>query len=147
MSEVTAVNIEALTKRIEKLEEYVSTQAVPTFDDVYQDIKNMVGRIDEYQRRSSAQVADIDNRNAKQIANVDNRLANTLADLHKSVTDTLAKLQTKFIDKVHENVRAVTTYEIAESLAKKVLVTRPATRDEIKAGTALAVRQASRHEQ
>src|SRR5882762_10192397 len=48
ISEVTALTLEAFAERVAKLEEYVSTQVTPRFDDIENGHKALFGRIDLY---------------------------------------------------------------------------------------------------
>src|SRR5436190_24203151 len=110
MSEVTAVSLEALEARLAILEEYVSTQVTPRFDDV-QDQQvahrdDLTDRVDDYFSRTE-----------KQISEMKLNLAQVLGDL---------KVRTQ--EKIAAEIKKVTSDEIAESLTKKILVTRPANR-------------------
>ncbi len=114
MSEVTAVSLEALEARLSKLEEYIDSQVTPRFDDV-QDSQTahrdlLTERIDSYFSRTEKRVSE--------------------AELH--LAQVLSELQVRTQEKIAAEIRKVTADEIAESLTKKVLVTRAATRDELK---------------
>ena|SRR5947207_14949588 len=111
---VTAAHLEALEARLVKLEEYISTQVTPRFDDV-QDSQTahrdcLTERIDNYFSRTEKRVSE--------------------AELH--LAQVLSELQVRTQEKIEAEIRKVTADEIAESLTKKVLVTRQATREDLK---------------
>src|SRR6266480_5883211 len=113
MSEVTAVSLEALEARLSKLEEYIDSQVTPRFDDV-QDSQTahrdlLTERIDSYFSRTEKK----------------------LSEVTQHVYAAIADLRVRTQEKIAAEIRKVTADEIAESLTKKVLVTRPATRSEI----------------
>jgi hypothetical protein len=122
------VEFAALTERVAKLEQYLP--------DIHADADELahtlIRRAEEYQgwveaRQSHAQ-ADL----SAAIADLQNKLAEELSDLRK-----------KFNDRVQQEISKVTAEEIASSLSRKVLVTRPATRDELKDADVLKIRQAT----
>ena len=114
MSEVTAVSLEALEARLSKLEEYIDSQVTPRFDDV-EDSQTahrdyLTERIDSYFARTEKQ----------------------LSEVTQHVYTAIAELRARTQEKIEAEIRKVTADEIAESLTKKVLVTRAASRDELK---------------
>ena len=94
--------------------------------------------------------ANLSKRLSEEMTEFQDRLKNKVegesSELRKGFDEALAKLQEKFYEKVHEEIRKVTTDEIAESLTKKVLVTRPATREESRNPDTLKIRQATHAE-
>jgi len=121
MSEVNT--IESLGQRLEKLEKYIDEQVTPRFDDVQDDHKSLSERINEYQKRIDKEVGELYDR---LVADVRNTQETLLADFQKQ----LAEIREKFNARVKEEIAKVTANEIAESLSKKILVTRPAQRHE-----------------
>jgi hypothetical protein len=81
---------------------------------------------------------------------IENKIKNELSDIRSEVSKTLADLREQFVVKVQERVQAASSAELSEAfvktLQKAILVTRPANREELKTGTAIAIRQASRAE-
>jgi len=75
-----------------------------------------------------------------------NKFESELTEIRKEITRTLADIRQKFVEKVHERIQAVSADEIAESLTKRVLITRPASREELKSHDTLKIRQAYRNE-
>ena len=130
MSKITlAVNLEALEKRIEKLEEYIDSQVTPRFDDVqdgqaaHRDL--LIERIDSYFSCTEKQISE----------------------MKQNLVQVLAELRVRIQEKVQAEIKKTTVEEIAEALTKRILVTRAATRDELKNDeNVLKVRPASREE-
>ncbi len=111
MSEVTAVSLEA---RLSKLEEYIDSQVTPRFDDV--------------QDSQVAHRDDLTDRVESYFARTEKRLS----EVTQHVYTAIAELRVRTQEKIAAEVRKVTAGEIAESLTKKILVTRPANREELK---------------
>jgi hypothetical protein len=69
---------------------------------------------------------------------IENKIKNELSDIRSEVSKTLADLREQFVARVQERIQAASSDEIADALTTKlsklILVTRPATRDEIKSG-------------
>jgi hypothetical protein len=124
MSETAAVSLEALAERIEKLEKHIEIHCL-RFDDVQDEHKSLAERMNEYLIRVE-----------KLLSYANNALT---ADLYKLALATNTTLSAEFREKFEELLAEFKQ----EILAKKVVVTRPATREEIKTGTAVAVRQAT----
>ena len=129
MNEATAVSLEALTERVEKLEQYIDSQVTPRFDDVQDDHKSLSARINEYQGRVEK---------ALNYAN-----STFTADLYKLIDNTSANLSVEFREKFDKLLAAFRESIQQEISSSKVLVVRSATRDEIKSGAAIAVRHAT----
>jgi conjugal transfer/entry exclusion protein len=114
VSESEAVTAEALEARLANLEEYVSTQVTPRFDDVQDQVhghrEDLTDRVDDYFSRTEKQISE----------------------MKQNLAQALGELRVRIQEKVQEEIRKVTADEIAESLTKKVLVTRQATREELK---------------
>ena len=106
-------------------------------------------RLEERVEVLAQMVRDIDDDYAKLSARLNNemleyqdRLKNKiegeLSEMHKEISNTLAVIREQFAEKVQERIQAASSDEIAEALTTKlgklILVTRPATRDEIKTG-------------
>jgi len=129
MGEVKEVSLEALTERVEKLEQYIDSQVTPRFDDVQDDHRNLSERMNEYQERVEKEL---------------NRANTTLvAELYRLTQDTNSTLSTEFrekFDKLLAAFRESVQQEIANS---KILVVRPATLEEIRKGLGIAVRHAT----
>jgi len=111
---VTAVSLEALEARLVILEEYVFSQVTPRFDDVqesqtaHRDL--LIERIDSYFSRTEKQISE----------------------MKQNLAQVLAELRVRTQEKIAAEIRKVTSDDIAESLTKKILVTRPANREELK---------------
>jgi hypothetical protein len=142
MSEEAAVKsptVEALEARVVELESKVASvtdhaeQLELSNGDTFETLRSFGDRINEYGGRSEKAIAEIHERLVKKFAD---DLASFGARLHAS----FAK------DVVVEAVAKVSSETIAESLTKKVLVTRPATRAEAQSGDTLVVRNAQPHE-
>lgn len=121
MSETNAV--EQLQERIVNLEGRLAS-----YEEGLEEYRfNLIKRIDEY----CSQMAG-------QIARIDERVADALAQISEDV-------QKNFLENVAKSAASqVTADVIADSLTKKVLVTRPAQRHELT--TALVTRPAQKHE-
>jgi len=105
MSTELQQQVDALTKRIDEIEG--SSIYTPDFEDV------VVKRVDEYYKRLESEISDIQR-----------RVANKLGEIHA-----------KSVAKVEQEIRKVTSEEIAENLSKQILVTRQANRKELKDAT------------
>jgi predicted nuclease with TOPRIM domain len=128
-----------LEERTKKFEEHLSTQVHPRFDDIQDENADVLGRANRILTEVNADVREIE----KTLLDEFFKLRESLvADFSKR----LDEIRLKFNERVKEEIAKVTSDEIAKSLTKKVLITRPASREEVKAGTALAVRQATRAE-
>jgi len=117
MSEVTAVNLDALTQRVEKLEQLIAEQITPRFDDVQDNYASALSRIDDYFSRTQKAVTEAQK---------------AVSDAHNELTRALAELRDKFNDRVREEIAKATSADIAEALTKKILVTRRATQAELR---------------
>jgi hypothetical protein len=129
MSEVQAVTLEAVAGRVGKLEEYIDSQVTPRFDDVQDDHKSLAERMNVYQTRVE---------NALNYAN-----STLVADLYKLIHSTSTSLSAEFREKFDKLLAAFRESVQQEIVNSKILTTRPATREEIKSGVAIAVRQAT----
>ena len=141
--EAKAVTLEALAERIGRLEEHVATQITPRFDDVQNEHKSLFGRIDLYfadlQKQLNTERVDLQ----KQLNETNVTLS---AELHKLLAEAhnlLDEVRQKFHDRIQEEIRKVTADEIGESLTKKILITRQATREELNSPDTLKFRHAT----
>jgi hypothetical protein len=126
MSEETGTQIAAFEARVKELESQLAVFVERSKDDD-EALRSLGLRINEYGARYDAAVAA-----------VDERVANTLAQFGASLYATFAK------DVATDAATKITPELIAESLSKKVLVTRPAQRHEM--ADAVVVRPAQRHD-
>ena len=116
--------------------------------------KTIEERLAELEDRvEQLRLADLDNN--EDMRKFSERINQVTAEMHKE----LNRIQEEVTQQIVEHVRSVTTSAynmvaaqivenvkpevVAEALTKNVLVTRPATREELKAGTAVPVRQAT----
>ena len=116
--------------------------------------KTIEERLAELEDRvEQLRLADLDNN--EDMRRVSERINQVTAEMHKE----LNRIQEEVTQQIVEHVRSVTVSAynmvaaqivenvkpevVAEALTKNVLVTRPATREELKAGTAVPVRQAT----
>jgi predicted nucleic acid-binding Zn-ribbon protein len=116
----------ALEGRVAELESQLAVFVDRAKDDDEQ-IRSLAQRVNEYGARYDEAVAA-----------VDQRVADALAQFGARLYEAFAK------DVAKDAVTQVTSETIAESLSKKVLVTRPAQRHEL--ADAVVVRPAQRHE-
>jgi hypothetical protein len=125
-----------------KLSKALSLAMNDTVGERVDDILKMVLEIDEDYVALVARInTEFARLNDEAVAN-QNRLHNEIKNTISEIHETLADLREQFVEKVRERIQAVSSDEIAESLTKKVLTTRPATREEIKTGgNVVAVRQ------
>jgi hypothetical protein len=129
MSEATAVTLEALAERVEKLEQYLDSQITPRFDDIQDDHRALSARMNDYLIRVQ-----------KQLSYANDIL---VADLHKLIHNTNVSLSAEFREKFDKLLAAFRESIQQEIVNSKILVVRPATREEVKSGAAIAVRQAT----
>lgn len=66
-----------------------------------------------------------------------------LRSLRSEIETTLADMRVRFAEKVREKIEGVSADQIAAALSKKVLVVRPANREELKDANTLVIRQAT----
>ena len=124
-----------------KLSEQLSVLAGDTVEDRVQGILRMVLEIDE-------DYAALNGRITRELQRLNDELVEKQNLLQIEIQRTLEDLRQQFAQKVQERIAAVSSDQIAEALAKKILVTRPATHDEIRRGAdgVLVVRQATQTE-
>ncbi len=133
MSEVEVVKaptVESLEARVVELEGIVKVFIERAKDDD-ESLRSLSERINEYGKRSEQAIAVIHEQLVKKFAD---DLAHFGARLHASFAKDVAV----------ESVARVTSETIADSLSKKILVTRPALRGETE--PVLVVRQATASE-
>jgi predicted nuclease with TOPRIM domain len=120
--------VEALAERVERLEKHILNHC-ERFNDVQDDHTSLSERLNEYQQRLD-----------KQLSYANSVL---IADLNKLLDKTNSVLSAEFRDKFDTLLAAFRENIQQEIASGRVLVTRPATREEIKSGVGIAVRQAS----
>jgi hypothetical protein len=121
--------------------------------DSHADARQFAHRMNEYNnqlREYNEKTTLVSNKIAKEIvapmlAQANAALERTQANVQKIVAQTKAALSPEKISEAA--IAAVTPGKIADELSKRVLTVRPASREELKAGSALAVRQITRAEQ
>jgi hypothetical protein len=116
MSETTALT---LTERVEKLEQHIIDHCA-RFDDVQDDHRSLSERMNEYQQRVE-----------KQLSYANSVL---IADLNKLLDKTNSALTAEFREKFNNLLAAFRESIQQEIVSGRVLVVRPATREEIKSG-------------
>jgi archaellum component FlaC len=123
-------SIEERVADIEKLLGHVQAHIVDVQDEVHIALR----RVNDYQGRVDKDVSDVH----QFVSDSVNRFVQTIyKEVRKRFSEEIAK----------EAFEKMLPETIAKALASKVLVTRPATREELKSGEGvLAVRQASREE-
>jgi hypothetical protein len=126
MSNESEAKLEA---RVAGLEAIVAVLVERTKDDD-ESFRSFSERINEYGKRSEQAIAVIHEQLVKKFAD---DLAQFGARLHASFAKDVAA----------EAVAQVTSEKIADSLSKKILVTRPATREEAKSANVVVVRNAT----
>jgi dGTP triphosphohydrolase len=147
MSEVTALTLEAFAERVERLEEFISTQVTPRFDDIQDGHAGLFGRIDLYfadlQKQINTLRADLEDKLKKEHTILSDDVNKLFAKLLAESRVLLEEMRQQFVEKVRERIQAVTSDEIAEALSRKILIIRNATRDELNNPDVLKVRHAS----
>jgi hypothetical protein len=104
-------------------------------DERFEALRKMVEEIDDDYSRLSKQLND----NLLYFQDrIETKIKSEHAEMHKEISAALASIREQFAEKVQERIQAASSDEIAEALTTKlsklILVTRPATRDEIKTG-------------
>lgn len=118
------VNLETLVERIEKLEQHIETHCL-RLDDVQDSHKALVAQVNDYQSRVE-----------KLLSYANEKL---VTELYKTLGNTSDEFREQF-NKLLSELRESVKKEVATS---RILVVRPATREELKDGKAVPVRQAT----
>jgi hypothetical protein len=146
--ESTQTRVTALEAEVKALKERCEDFALCHLDN-HEDMRRLANRVNEY----SGKVGSDASRIAYEIAN--QVVASMLAQCNVILERAQANVQeiaekTKTVlspEKISEAVFAVATpVKIADALSKHVLTVRPASRDELKTGLALPIRQSSNRE-
>ena len=142
MSENT---VDALSERLEKLEKIVENHGICHLDN-HEDMRRLASRINEsqvqLQRDASRLMAQIESRLVEHSATIRTVVERARQSVEEISQITKAALSPQGLAAIKIGDDAV-----GKALQGRVIVTRPASREEIKAGVGIVVRQATREEQ
>ena len=141
--------ITELVERINKLEEYVSTQSVPTFSDIYHFLAASLRKVQAYETEATTKkalfdaVAGATAAHEAQIAylrEAHQRFIENFRVLAQNLEDQVREIRKKFDERIQQEIVKVTSDTVAEALTKRGLTVRTAQRGE---NVDVVIRQAS----
>ena len=119
-----------LSARIARLEEYNTTQSVPTFTDIYEMFATVLKRAQAFQDTTHKHTSELHTEHCKYMQETREKLVELFRALEVKIEQDLADIRRRFNDRVENEVAKVTSDTIAEALTKRVLTVRTAARGE-----------------
>jgi hypothetical protein len=129
-----------LAERIKKLEDYVATQAVPTFDDIYKMFAAVLKKAQAFEVETIKNASGLHAEHNTYLRETRDRLIENFRSLETKIDQDLQDIRRRFNERIQQEIVKVTPDDIAESLTKRVLTVRTAARGE---NVDVVVRQAS----
>src|SRR5262249_26195016 len=123
-----------------KLEEYVATQSVPTFSDIYHFLAASLKKAQAYETEATATATAPHEAQIAYLREVHQRFIENFRVLAQNLEDRVREMRKKFDERIQQEIVKVTSDEIAEALTKRVLTVRTAARGE---NVDVVIRQAS----
>jgi hypothetical protein len=129
-----------LAERIKKLEEYVATQAVPTFDDIYKMFAAVLKKAQAFEVETIKNASGLHAEHNTYLRETRDRLIENFRSLETKIDQDLQDIRRRFNERIGQEIVKVTSDAIAEALTKRVLTVRTAQRGE---NVDVVIRQAS----
>ena len=129
-----------LAERIKKLEEYVATQSVPTFSDIYHFLAASLKKAQAHQAETTVRATAAHEAQIAYLREAHQRFIENFRVLAQNLEDQVQEIRKKFDERIQQEIVKVTSDDIAEALTKRVLTVRTAARGE---NVDVVIRQAS----
>jgi len=129
-----------LSDRVKKLEEYVTTQSVPTFDDIYNMLAAVLKKAQAFESETFKHTSELHAELNKYMQETRDKLVELFRALETKIDQGIEDIRRRFNERIGQEIAKVTSDTIAEALTKRVLTVRTAQRGE---NVDVVIRQAS----